>query len=311
MTTAEQVSQLITDLTAQGEPLQDVAWTAAKACIGWAYVFGARGQLCTPSNRRDFYSKKGADHPTIKSKCRNFDGSDKTVGECAKCKWYPGGRTRFFDCRGYTYWVLLQVYGWTLRGDGATAQWDTAANWADKGEIATMPKDTLCCLFVRKGKTMEHTGFGLNDETIECSGTVIYTANRKDKWTHWGIPACVANPEPQPEPTPTPTPEEPMQMIVTAPHGDTVNLRSAPSTNSTKGPVIAKVPVGSIVTRITETDKWSFIRWNDLQGYMMSEFLQPAPDDVVPDTDERDRQIADKLTEAQKLIAEALQLLNK
>ena len=102
-----------------------------------------------------------------------------------------------------------------------------------------------------------------------------------------------------------------MQMIVTAPHGDTVNLRSAPSTNSTKGPVIAKVPVGSIVTRITETDKWSFIRWNDLQGYMMSEFLQPAPDDVVPDTDERDRQIADKLTEAQKLIAEALQLLNK
>ena len=313
MTTAEQISQLVTDLKAQGKPLSGIAWTAAKACLGWAYVFGARGQLCTPSTRRSFYAKKGGKHPTIKSKCRNFDGSDKVIGDCAACKWYPGGRTRVFDCRGFTYWVLLQVFGWTLKGDGATAQWDIATNWAQKGEITTMPRDTLCCLFVRKGNVMEHTGFGLNDETIECSGTVIYTANRKSKWTHWAVPACVANPEPQPEPTPepTPTPEESMQMIVTAPKGDTVNLRSAPSTNSSKGPVIAKVPVGSIVTRITETDKWSFVRWRDQQGYMLSEFLQPAPDDApVPDTDERDKEIREKLEAAQALIAEALNILN-
>lgn len=102
-----------------------------------------------------------------------------------------------------------------------------------------------------------------------------------------------------------------MQMIVTAPKGDTVNLRSAPSTNSSKGPVIAKVPVGSIVTRITETEKWSFVRWQDKQGYMLSEFLQPAPEDVpVPDTDKRDKAIAEKLESAQALIAEALDILN-
>ena len=102
-----------------------------------------------------------------------------------------------------------------------------------------------------------------------------------------------------------------MQMIVTAPKGDTVNLRSAPSTNSSKGPVIAKVPVGSIVTRITETDKWSFVRWQDKQGYMLSEFLQHAPEDVpVPDTDKRDKAIAEKLEAAQALIAEAMDILN-
>lgn len=41
MTTAEQISQFIIDLQAQGKPLSEIAWTAAKACLGWAYVFGA------------------------------------------------------------------------------------------------------------------------------------------------------------------------------------------------------------------------------------------------------------------------------
>ena len=102
-----------------------------------------------------------------------------------------------------------------------------------------------------------------------------------------------------------------MQMIVTAPKGDTVNLRSAPSTNSSKGPVIAKVPVGSIVTRITETDKWSFVRWQDKQGYMLSEFMQPAPDEPeIPDTSERDAEVTAKLEAAQALIAEAMDILH-
>ena len=76
-------------------------------------------------------------------------------------------------------------------GTGATSQWNTESNWKAKGEIKDMPKDTLCCLFVKKGKTMEHTGFGLNNETVECSSGVQHFTSRNKKWTHWGVPACV------------------------------------------------------------------------------------------------------------------------
>jgi hypothetical protein len=117
----------------------------------------------------------------------------------------PGGeRTRFFDCRGFTYWVLLQVYGWKLMGAGATTQWEDESNWKAKGEIATMPRDTLVCLFVKKGTKMEHTGFGFNDETVECSNGVQHFTTRNKKWTHWGVPACENGDVP---PTPTPTPD--------------------------------------------------------------------------------------------------------
>ena len=199
MNTAEYVDQLIVDLKNNGMVLSDVAWEAAIACVEWSYVFGARGQYCTPANRRARYRD---DHPTIKTKCQNFDG-DKT---CSGCKWYPyGKRTRFFDCRGFTYWILKAVYGWELMGAGATTQWENASNWKAKGTIDTMPRDTLCCLFVRKGSKMEHTGFGFNDETVECSNGVQHFKSRNKKWTHWGVPACVDGDVPTPTPTDKPT----------------------------------------------------------------------------------------------------------
>lgn len=198
MNTAEQVKISIEQWKSEGLPLSDVAWRTALACIGWAYVFGARGEECTPANRRRYYRDA---HPTIKSKCKNFEGT----GSCSGCKWFPNGkRTRFFDCRGFTYWVLLQVYGWKLMGTGATTQWNNADNWSAKGTIDTMPKDTLCCLFKANGKTMEHTGFGLNNETVECSNGVQYQKTRAKKWTHWGVPKCVEGGE---IPVPVPVPD--------------------------------------------------------------------------------------------------------
>ena len=203
MNTAQQVADLITQLKASGIPLAEAAWKTALACVGWPYIFGDRGEYCTPAHRRAAYSSKGAEHPTIKTKCKNFEGA----GSCSGCTFYPGGKTRAFDCRGFTYWVLLQIYGWKLMGAGATSQWNTAANWKAKGTVAGgLPADTLVCLFVQKGKTMEHTGFGLNNETIECSNGVQHFTQRKAKWTHWGVPACVDGTIPTPTPEPTPTP---------------------------------------------------------------------------------------------------------
>ena len=201
--TAQQVADLITQLKASGIPLAEAAWKTALACVGWPYIFGDRGEYCTPAHRRAAYASKGEAHPTIKTKCKNFEGA----GSCSGCTFYPGGKTRAFDCRGFTYWVLLQIYGWKLMGAGATSQWNTAANWKAKGTVAGgLPADTLVCLFVQNGKTMEHTGFGLNNETIECSNGVQHFTQRKAKWTHWGVPACVDGTIPTPTPEPTPTP---------------------------------------------------------------------------------------------------------
>ena len=54
--------------------------------------------------------------------------------------------------------------------------------------IVTMPENTLVCLFVKKGSKMSHTGFGLNNETCECSSGVQHFTKRNKKWTHWAIP---------------------------------------------------------------------------------------------------------------------------
>ena len=196
MYSAKYVEEKLPELKATGNPLQWVAWQIALLCIGWAYVFGARGQHCTPSNRRARYSTA---HPTIKTACKNFEGT----GSCSGCKWLPKGeRTRFFDCRGFTYWVLKIVFNWELVGGGATSQWDTSSNWKAKGEIATMPKNTLVCLFVKNGAKMEHTGFGYCGETVECSNGVQHSKTINKKWTHWAIPACIDGEVP---PTPEPT----------------------------------------------------------------------------------------------------------
>ena len=199
MKTAKQVDELISQLKSSGIPLSDAAWQTALACVGWPYIFGDRGEYCTPSHRRAAYNSKGEDHPTIKTKCKNFSGT----GSCSGCTFYPGGKTRAFDCRGFTYWVLLQIYGWKLQGAGCTSQWNTASNWKAKGKISDgMPKDTLVCLFYSKDnkeKTWEHTGFGLNNETVECSNGVQHFKTRNKKWTHWAVPACIEGPVTIPE----------------------------------------------------------------------------------------------------------------
>ena len=196
MNNAKQVDSLIQEWKAAGKDRAYIAWHTALACVSWPYVYGARGEYCTVQNRHSRYSDA---HPTIRTKCKGYD-----TGSCTGCKWYPNSeRVRCYDCRGFTYWCLKQV-GIIINGQGATSQWNTAANWASKGEIAAMPRDMLVCLFVQKGKTMEHTGFGYNSETCECSNGVQHFTSRNKKWTHWAVPAGLYSTDPQPEPEPVP-----------------------------------------------------------------------------------------------------------
>lgn len=181
MNSAEYVDKRIQEEIEKGTAKPNIVWMAAELCLGWPYVFGCRGEKCTPAERRKRYSEK---HPTIKSKCKNFEGTST----CDGCKWFPcGKRTRCFDCRGFTYWCLKQV-GIIIMGVGATSQWNDEDNWSEKGTIDSCPEDKLVCLFVNEGKTMKHTGFGWCGVTIECSNGVQESQVMNKKWTHWAVP---------------------------------------------------------------------------------------------------------------------------
>ena len=122
---------------------------------------------------------------------------------------------------------------------------------------------------------MEHTGFGLNNETIECSNGVEHYAKRNKKWTHWAQPACVeggVTPTP-PGPTPTPTPPS-GKAIVT---GTMVAIRQGPSTGTA---VMTRVKTGEIVDLIT-VEGWTYVRCGDKYGFMMNEFISINDTSVV------------------------------
>lgn len=154
MNSADQVQALIDGQKVSCMLLSDAIWNTGVACVGWPYVFGARGGLTTKN----------------------------------------GIQVRQFDCRGFTYWVLLQ-YGIRIEGAGCTTQWNDDRNWKAKGMISDgIPDDVIVCLFYRdkdNPKKMAHTGFGYHGETVECSSGVQYFKKRKAKWTHWAIPAGV------------------------------------------------------------------------------------------------------------------------
>lgn len=176
MNTAAYVDQKIAELKAGGIPLSEAAWEAAKLCVGWPYTFGARGK------------KVEKDGITV----------------------------RTFDCRGFTYWILLQIFGWELMGTGCTSQWNDEKNWREKGTVeGGIPENTIVCLFYYKKNdkgqrtsTLEHTGFYYNGETCECSKGVQYSKTLNKKWEVWGVPACVTGDVPAPVP-PAPGTDKP------------------------------------------------------------------------------------------------------
>jgi len=211
MKSEKQVVDLIEKQKNKGIPLSEVAWNAARACVGWPYVYGAVGEECKPKKRSQYGTKfYPKDHTTIVTKCQaiSWDKDSQTckvTGNCSGCKWdLP---VLMFDCRGFTRKLLYMVFSWTLWGGTVGGQWNDERNWKAKGEIATMPKDTLCCLFVYKNKKWMHTGFGFSNETVECSSGVQYFSTRNKKWTHWAVPKCIEGDIPDPQPTPDPDPD--------------------------------------------------------------------------------------------------------
>jgi len=193
MNSIPQVDAIRAQMETEGASKPDIIRQIALACLGWPYVFGAWGEECTPQARR---RRARDDHPTIVSKCPALSGR----GTCADCKWGIG--VRMYDCRGFTAWLLRQV-GLDLTGQGATSQYNTKANWMRRGEINVMP-DCVCCVFRRKGSSMEHTGMHVGGGVvIDCSTGVSSVGMRG--WTHFGIPIGLYSEEEIPMETVKPT----------------------------------------------------------------------------------------------------------
>lgn len=180
MKNTEYISTLIESLIQKGVSKPEIIKAFAPELVGWPYVFGAWGEVCTPSGRK---RRARDDHPTIVSACQVLNGK-KSV--CDGCKWNLP--VRMFDCRGFTHWVLEQV-GINIDGQGCTSQWNTNSNWIVKGKIADMPVDRVCCVFTGNETTKEHTGLYLGDgSTVECSSNVQYFSQIKSKWKYYAIP---------------------------------------------------------------------------------------------------------------------------
>ena len=205
MNTYDQVTAMISSWQAMGMTKAERCVLIAEACMGWPYVWGGYGQKCTKANR-EAYANRGTcpsgEADEIRKKCQRLRESNPK-DTCTGCKWYPGSCTLFFDCRGFTRWVLARI-GISLQGAGATSQWNTAANWEQKGAIKDMPTDRICCVFMQNGSTMSHTGLYVGyGRIIHCSGEVKEGKTTDRGWTHYAIPKGIEGEIPVPTPTPT------------------------------------------------------------------------------------------------------------
>lgn len=189
MNTYEDVVASLNNWRTMGMTKAEIVIALAEACLGWSYVWGGYGQKCTKANRESYAGRgscPSAESDVIRNKCQQLRSSNPK-STCAGCRWYPGGSTLFFDCRGFTRWCLMRV-GITIAGAGATSQWNTASNWQEKGEVKDIP-EKLCCVFMKKGTKMSHTGLYVgNGKVIHCSGEVKIGKITDKGWTHYAIP---------------------------------------------------------------------------------------------------------------------------
>ena len=155
---------------------------AARSQLGGPYVFGAWGSECTPSMRRKYAGYNPQYEANIRKACPVLSGRQSS---CEGCKW-KGALA--FDCRGFTHWALLQV-GIKIDGGGATTQYNTKANWTQRGTIDAMP-DLVCCVFKQRDGKMQHTGLHIGGgKIIHCSTTVKEGKTTDKGWTHYAVPA--------------------------------------------------------------------------------------------------------------------------
>jgi len=188
MYVASYVFSELSRMKAAGTGKSEIIRKTAEMRLGWQYVYASQGQNCTPEWRKSRipYCPSEKYVSMITTNCPVLSGKQPA---CDGCDFVD---TDVFDCAGFVL-SLLQRAGVPFYGQGATTQWLTASNWAAQGEISTMPKTLVCCVYKHKDGEMAHAGMSMGDGNggvIHCSTTVKRGNAFTDtpKWTHWGIP---------------------------------------------------------------------------------------------------------------------------
>lgn len=210
MNNYKQVDAMVEEWKNAGMKKAEMVAKTAEACLGWPYVYGEWGDYCTPAVRRKrangIQERLPKEADIIRKGCQVLNGK---AGKCSGCKYYPEDEeVRCFDCRGFTEWILEQA-GIKIEGQGATSQWKTEANWKEKGNIASMPSDQVCVVFMwdNENHCMSHTGLHIGGGVIvHCSGEVKYGRFGDKDWTHYAIPNGMEGEAPVPAPVPVQKP---------------------------------------------------------------------------------------------------------
>lgn len=241
----------------------------ALSLVGQGYIYGAKGQTCSPAFRRQQANQYPEYQDMIMNTGAKWDG--KPVWDCAQF-------TR----------AVAKAGGVTLVS-GATSQWNKT-DWDKQGTIDTLPEGEFVFLYRRQNGSstvMQHTGVAVGDGTcIHARGTaygVVVQNIGQYAWTHWARPKW---PDDQSE-----SEQEELEEMdalytakVYAQNGSTVNMRTEPG-----GSVLERVPIGTEVQVYAENAGWHKIGYNNQVGYMQSAFLKKESTfeaDVIAKLDE-------------------------
>lgn len=220
----------------------------ALALVGQGYLYGAKGQVCSPSFRQQQAQQYPEQAHNILNVGAKWDGMP--VWDCAQL-------TR----------AAAKAAGISLVS-GATSQW-TKTNWAQKGTIDSLPMEEAVLVYRQADGKMQHTGVYLGDSTVVHARGTAYGVVRQNltehAWTHWASLWKLDNS------LSVPAPAVIAKARVWAQSGSTVNARAEPG-----GKVIARVAIGTEVDVCAQSAGWTAIMLNGEVVYMQSTFLRNA-----------------------------------
>lgn len=218
----------------------------ALSLVGQGYIYGAKGQTCTPAFRQQQAQQYPEQARNILETGVKWDGMP--VWDCAQL-------TR----------AAAKAAGLCLVS-GATSQWNRT-DWIRKGTIDTLPQSEVAFLFRQADGKMQHTGISLGDGAfVHARGTaygVVQQRLQDYAWTHW------ASPWPSEAPAEALPPAVIGTARVWAQSGGTVNVRSEPG-----GKVIARLVIGTQVDICAQSAGWTAILHDGKIAYMQSAFLK-------------------------------------
>lgn len=236
----------------------------------WGYIFGASGQVLT----QEEYEKKAAKNEWTKKYGKKWIGHH--VADCSGAfvwAYKQHGRSIYHGVNRIAREYVVELLPVSAAEPGMAA----FKVYKPGDKLYDLPDDCKPGHAHYNGDLNDYHHIGLVDSdpahVIEAATTQIgvRVGNLSDRWDYVARLKAV-NYDGGEEPV-----AEEQEMIVVAKSGKTVNMRQGPGTGN---PVICKVPIGSHVMRITDTDGWSFIRLivDGRTGYMKDKYLEPVPD---------------------------------